>query len=30
VLYAIFGGSRQILVGASSAIAVMSASIVAG
>jgi sulfate permease, SulP family len=30
VLYAIFGGSRQIVVGASSAIAVMSASIIAG
>ncbi len=29
VLYAVFGGSRQIVVGASSAIAVMSASIVA-
>lgn len=30
VLYAIFGGSRQIVVGASSAIAVMSAGIIAG
>ncbi|HSN75364.1 MAG TPA: SulP family inorganic anion transporter [Anaerolineae bacterium] len=30
VLYAIFGGSRQVVVGASSAIAVMSASIIAG
>jgi hypothetical protein len=30
VLYAIFGGSRQAVVGASSAIAVMSASIIAG